>query len=345
MSDSMEIKVLGDADKAKWDEFVLAEGGTFFHRAGWRDVITKAMNHPCYYLFAEVEGRITGILPLAHVKSALFGNALVSTGFCVGGGPFARSDEAFRALNEAAQELAVELGVDHIEYRGVAMDGENWHQKSDLYANFSRDMDESEDDCLKQIPRKQRAVVRKALKNEELEVTIDEEVDDFFKLYATSVRNLGTPVFSRKLFQTLMDEFGNDCEILTIRHNGKAVSSVMSFYHGPAVMPYYTGSLADARRLGSNDLMYWKVMRRAIEKGFRVFDFGRSKTGTGPYSFKKNWGFTPEPTTHSFYLPKGDDIPEVNPNNPKYALMIKTWKKLPLPVANFLGPMIVRNIA
>lgn len=339
------IERLEDSEAAGWDAFVRAhESGSFFHLSGWQTVIERAFRQNTHFLMAKQAGNIVGILPMAHVKSRLFGNALISNGFSVGGSPLATSDAAYAALDRAAIDLLKETKAEYIEYRGPVRRHTDWACKDELYAGFSREIEAEEDANLKQIPRKQRAVVRKALKNESLDVRIDKDVDDFYALYALSVRNLGTPVFSKKLFTSFMEVFGEDCEILTITAGGVPVSSVMSFYYKDSVLPYYTGGSLEARRLGSNDLMYWHVMRRAVEKGKTIFDFGRSKKETGPYAFKKNWGFEPVPIVHEFYLPNGGDMPDVNPLNPKYRLMVETWKRLPLPVANFIGPLVVRNI-
>ena len=172
---------------------------------------------------------------------------------------------------------------------------------------------------------------------------MDEHIEDFYPLFAVSVRNLGTPVFPKRYFRNLRQAFGRDCEILTVRSHGKPISSVLSFYFRDRVMPYYTGSLPEARALGTNDLMYWQVLRRAVDRGYRIFDFGRSKVGTGPYDFKRNWGFEPQPVTHQFYLREGCELPRVNPTNPKYRALISLWQRLPLSVANAIGPYLIRG--
>jgi FemAB-related protein (PEP-CTERM system-associated) len=329
----------------KWDAFVQeCPEATFFHRAGWKTVIERAFGHRTHYLYVERGGTIVGVLPLVEVKSALFGHALISNGFSVCGGP-AVTEEAARALLDArAAELLQETGASYVEYRCPARISEGWASRDNLYANFSGPLPASEDENLKQIPRKQRAVVRKAI-GSTLTWHIDDTVERLYDLYAISVRNLGTPVFSKAYFRSLHDVFKGDCDILTVADNGRAVASVMNFYFKGQVLPFYTGSVPEARRLGANDFMYWRLMRHAAERGCHTFNFGRSKVGTGPYDFKKNWGFEPTPITHQYLLRNGTEMPNINPTNSKYALMIAVWKKLPLPIANLLGPPIVRNIA
>ena len=341
----MDIHPLGQSDSDRWDRFVHeCAGGHFFHLSGWRDVVETSFGHKTHYLQAVSNGRLVGILPLVHVKSALFSNGLISNAFCVSGGPLAETEGVAHQLADHAQALMREVGANYLEFRDTKISLDGWQTRDDLYANFENEIAPDEDSNLKQIPRKQRAVIRKSLKNEDLSYAIDENIEHFYALYAQSVRNLGTPVLSRTFFKSLLTTFGENCEILTVSRNGQPVSSVLSFYFKDKVLPYYTGSTADARRLGSNDLMYWRVMRRAAVKGYTVFDFGRSKNGTGPFAFKKNWGFEPRPMPQAFFMADGQDMPNLNPTNPKYRAFISLWQRLPLPVANLIGPHIVSRI-
>lgn len=342
---TITIKTLDAASMGAWNDYVASQpDATFFHRAEWRDVVEHSFGQATHFLYAEERDTIRGVLPLAHYKSRMFGNALISNGCCMGGGPVADDDAVYAALDHHAIRLMNTLGCRYLEYRRPVRRHADWQAKDDLYVNFERPLAVDAEENLRQIPRKQRAVLRKAKDNPELSWTIDDDVGELWSLYAVSVRNLGTPVFAKRYFAALKRAFGSDCDILTVRHRGRAVSSVISFWYRDRVMPYYTGSLPQARALGANDLMYWHLMRHAVARGYRVFDFGRSKLGTGPYSFKKNWGFEPVPSVHEFYLADGQSIPEINPMNPKYKLFVSLWKKLPLALANSVGPLIVRNI-
>ncbi len=338
------VRPLGDAaDAGRWDDFVRAHPeGTFFHLSGWRDVLRRAFGHRSHHLVAEEGGEVAGVLPLGHLKSALFGNALMSTPFCVYGGIVAASEGARQALEAEACRLAERLKVDHLEMRNRRPGNPAWKRK-DLYATFRKEIDPDPEANMQAIPRKQRAMVRKGIKAG-LESTIDPDVERLHRAYSESVRNLGTPVFPRKYFQVLADVFGEDCEVLTITQEGRLIASVMSFYFRDEVLPYYGGGTAEARAVAGNDFMYWELMRRACERGIRVFDYGRSKEGTGSYSFKKNWGFEPEPLHYEYYLVKADDVPDVNPLNPKYRLFIEAWKRLPLPISRHLGPFLARSL-
>ena len=326
------------------DDFVdIMPDGTFFHRAGWRQVIEQSFGHRSYYVFAEQDGAIVGVLPLVHLRSLVFGSRLISAPFCVYGGPLASDIGIAQALTEYSLGLMQRTEAKLIEFRTRKPGLQGSETRSDLYATFRRPIERDPEKNLKAIPRKQRAVVRKGIQNR-LKAEITQDTDRFHRIYAESVRDLGTPVFSRRYFRALMDRFRNCSEILTVLDGGKPTSAVLSFFFRNEVLPYYGGGTPRARHLGANDFMYWELMTRAADRGARLFDFGRSKIGTGSFAFKKNWGFEPEPLHYQYWLQPGREIPDHNPLNPKYRTMIAAWKRLPLPIANIIGPAIVRGI-
>lgn len=334
-----------ESDVAAWNAYIEQSAqATFFHRAEWRDVIKQSFGHNSYYLFAKHENQIVGILPLGHVSSWLFGNALISVPFCVYGGVVADNEAVQQALVNKAVDLAKHLQVDYLELRNQqTVNLAGWQQKS-LYVTFCKPISDSDDDNLKAIPRKQRAMVRKGIKAE-LTTTVEHSVENFFEAYSTSVRNLGTPVFPKKYFKVLLDIFSDETDVVTIKnHTGDLVASVLSFYFKNQVLPYYGGGTEFARQVAGNDYMYWQLMCHSVKKGKRVFDFGRSKQNTGAYNFKKNWGFIAEPLSYQYFLVKAKALPNVSPTNPKYQLFIKLWQKLPLAISQLLGPMIAKNL-
>jgi FemAB-related protein (PEP-CTERM system-associated) len=293
---------------------------------------------------AERGGTVSGVLPLTLVKTRLFGASLISNAFCVQGGPIAADAASLEALDAAAVRLMEELRVPVLEFRSAADHRSGWIVRGNLYAGFRKPIDPSVDRNMKAIPRKQRAMVRKGIQNG-LRSEIDRDAGRLHRVYGESVRNLGTPVFSKKYFELLLATFPEQSDIVTVvATDGKPVASVLNFYFRDEVLPYYGGGTADARRLAANDFMYWEVMRRGCERGCRVFDFGRSKIGTGAYDFKTYWGFEPQPLAYQFKLAPGQKIPDLNPLNPKFAFFVKLWRKLPLAVATRLGPPIVRGL-
>jgi FemAB-related protein (PEP-CTERM system-associated) len=331
-------------DAARWESFVEQCGeATFFHRVGWRSILERCFGHRTRYLVAERGRELVGILPLAEVKSLLFGHALVSLPFCAVAGIAASDDAAAAALQEAAQALGERLKVAHLELRHARARAPGWPQQ-DLYAGFRKPLAAEVQANMLAIPRKQRAMVRKGIGNG-LVGRIDDHVDAFFALYADNVHRHGTPPLPKRYFQALRDTFGKDTEVLTITDAaGKPLSSVFTFYFKDEVLPYYAGDAVEARQLAANDFKYWELMQRACERGVKVFDYGRSKRGTGPYDFKKNWGFEPSPLAYEYCLYRRDRIPENNPLNPKYRALIAVWRRLPIGVANALGPHLVKSL-
>ena len=337
------VKRMGSGDDGRWDAFVNdAPQATFFHLAAWRGILEHALGHRCHYLYVERGGVITGVLPLVEIRSRLFGHALISTPFCVYGGVVACDSDSEVRLIKAATALADQLRVDYLELRNRELRSPAWPVKG-LYVSFRKVIHQDHDENLKAIPRKQRAMVRKGI-SAGLEAHHDGSIAEFYRVYAESVRNLGTPVLSRNYYMTLQQTFGEDCEVTVVTHQGQPVAAVMSFYFRDEVHPYYGGSVACGRDLAANDFMYWAVMQRAVERGARQFDYGRSKQGSGSYHFKKHWGFEPQPLPYAYYLVRAKEIPNISPDNSKYGLFIKAWKQLPLPVSCAVGPWLARDL-
>ncbi|WP_298813412.1 FemAB family XrtA/PEP-CTERM system-associated protein [uncultured Sphingomonas sp.] len=336
------VRAAAPADRARVDAFVRAHPeATPFHLPAWGEAVAAGCGQRAHVLLAEHgDGTLAGVLPLTEMRSPLFGRALVSSGFAVDGGILGETC-AIEPLASAARELAGRLNCPSIELRGGAHPAD-WAIDEGSYLGFARDLAASDEAELLAIPRKQRAEVRKALAND-LAVEIGRDaraLADHYRVYAESVRNLGTPVFPRALFREAVARM--DADVLTVRHAGVPVASVLSLYWNGTVYPYWGGGTDAARGLRANDRMYFALMAHARARGCTRFDFGRSKVGTGAAAFKKNWGFEGRPLSYASW--SEGERREVNPLNPKYALMVRTWKKLPLPLANALGPWISRGL-
>ncbi len=343
----VEIALADENDCNAWDQFVTAAAGAeLFHLHGWGEVIQATYGYEPLYVVAKQGAEIVGIMPLIDVRSPLLGRSLISTAFSVGGGPVAASPEIETQLAAAAARIGEERSVQYVELRSSTAGLDGWVTKSGRYAGFRRSIFANHDANLKAVPRKRRAEIRKAIKLEEageLRVCLKPDVDRFYQLYARSVRDLGTPIFPKRYLQEMVRQFADRIEISTAIFKGAAVASLFSFYFGDRVMPYFIGAGPGAREARAHDFLYWSLMQRAAERGVKEFDFGRSKIDTGPYAYKKLWGFEPTPLEYQYWLVKAQSLPDVNPNNPKFAVFTKAWKKLPLPVANRVGPLLAPN--
>jgi FemAB-related protein (PEP-CTERM system-associated) len=348
---TLTLRTLADAPAgaaAAWDRFVYdTPAATFFHLSGWAGVIERSFGHGTHYVFAEQDGAIVGVLPLARMRTRLFGDLLASTPFCVYGGPVAVNDEAEAALTEHADTLRRKLGAPVLEFRRIDRADAGFLDRPPLYYTFRKRIiitGDDQKDMERNVPRKQRAEVRKGFKRG-LSSVSNSDIATLHRIYAESVRNLGSPVFPRRYFQALADAFPNAHDVTTVLHEGTPVSSVLNFHFRDQVLPYYGGGTFAARGLSANEVMYWEVMRRAgKERGATLFDFGRSKAGTGAFAYKKNFGFEPEQLHYCYRLSEGATIPDNNPNNPKYRAVIALWKRMPLWLANILGPPLVRGL-
>lgn len=322
--------------------------GTPFHRPAWLAAVEQGTGNRALALVAEADGEIAAYLPLHEVHSPIFGRLIASTGFAVGGGLLVADGEDGTALIVAAEELAIRRSCAAIELRGGPLPEhrEGWAIRHDSHCGFVLPLAADDEAQLLAVPRKQRAEVRKGLAND-LTVEIGTEARDraaHYAVYAESVRNLGTPVFPRALFDAVLDLFGVEADILTVRHEGRPVASVLSLYHGGAVMPYWGGGTHAARHLRANDRMYFDLMLHARRRGATRFDFGRSKTNSGPYAFKRNWGFEPQPLSYAAWTAPGAPRRDADPTSAKHSRSIDLWRRLPLAVANRVGPFIARGL-
>ena len=335
-------KLLPESHQA-WNDYVLGQdGGTLFHLVEWLAAIEKCYGHANESILARESDQVVGVLPLMAVRSALFGNRLTSTPYAVYGGAVGNSEQIATQLEDAAVEIARGLGVQYLELRNRDRSRDGW-AASAQYATFRKPIEADVDANMKAIPRKQRAMVRKGI-NAGLVAEFERSIDHFYPIYSESVRNLGTPVFPRRHFQCLLESFGDKADVLTVRHDQVPIASVMSFYFRDEVLPYYGGGTDQARQFKGYDYMYWELMKAACERGLKTFDYGRSKVGTGAYSFKKNWGFEPAALPYQFQLVRARELPNMSPTNPKYQYFINVWKRLPLPIANTIGPFLARSL-
>jgi FemAB-related protein (PEP-CTERM system-associated) len=338
---AVRVRPFVEADRAAWTRFVQScAGASLFHRIEWKDVMERVFHHRTHYLVAERLSGLAGVLPLAEVRSRLFGHAVVSLPFCVYGGAVGTDPSEVHALHAAARDLARDLGASHLELRNRDATELDW-PRQDLYATFRKPLGADDDANFKAMPSKRRNMIRKASRGG-LRVEIDRTV---FPLYADNVHRHGTPPLSKRYFEFLGAALGADHEILTVVDAaGRAISSAFLLYYRDEVSPYYVGDCLEARAVSANDFMYWEIIRHATARGCRIFDWSRSKRGTGSYEYKKLWGFEPSPLHYEYALLKRDSVPQNNPLNPKYRALIAVWQRLPRPVVNAIGPHVVRNL-
>lgn len=337
----VQLKDAG-SDEVGWDAYARSRpSATFFHLRGWTGTLERTFSYRDFSLIATRGAEVCGLLPLLLVPHIPFGRSLISTPFGVYGGICADDAEAGEALLARAHAIGEQLGVRYLELR--QLDPVSDLPVKNLYVTFRRPIFPTQEENMAAIPRNQRRSIRVGIANGLTSRVGDEELlDGFYHVYSHSMRNHGTPVFPKRLFASLLREFGSACRILGVFHKDRMVAGVMTFLFRDQVMPYYGGALRDAFRLAANDFMYWSLMCHGMEQGYKVFDFGRSKMGSGSYHFKRHWGFEPTPLPYQFLLIRQSTIPDLSPHNPRFAAPIRIWRRMPLGVTQWLGPKVIR---
>lgn len=335
-----------DDEQFDWDEFVdSVDEAEAYHPYEWRRVFERVFGHKCIYLMARsASGSVTGILPLVQLKSRMFGNFLVSVpcfNYC---GTLSTSERVRSELIATAWSVAKKLGASHVELRHRARVSVDLSYRADKVA-MQLVLPESSDELWKGFSSKLRAQIRRPTK----EGATSEEggielVDDFYSVFSRNMRDLGTPVFPKTLFAEMISSFPKTTRIFIVRLNGKPCAAGITYGFRDRLEIPSASSLREYNRSSVNMLLYWTVLQYAISEGYKLFDFGRSSIGAGTYKFKKQWGAEPEQLHWHYCLPPEAQMPELNPNNPKFKLATKVWQRLPLVVANTLGPHIVRNL-
>jgi len=329
----LDIRPCGEADAGAWGPYVEAHpAATVFHPLAWSRAVEEAYGHRPLHVTAWSGGRLAGVLPLFLVKSALAGRLLVSVPYATYGGILADSPEVAAAILAFAQDLCRTLGARYLELRH--------REPNDLglpeinrYDTFRKPLPERAEDVLPALPRKTRAAARNGLKalGEDSAAFGHEWLDTVYDLYSITLRRLGSPNYSRRLFHALLKEYGDGCVSLVVRDKDRPVAGVVSFVFRDEIVPYFSGSVDVGMHKDANNVMYLRLMEYAVRRGLRWFDFNRTRRDNpGPYDFKRHHGFEPSPLHYQFYLNGGGELPNLSPSNARYALAGRLWRRLPL---------------
>jgi len=353
----MEIRLFTPDIKEAWDTFVTnTEGGTCYHLSAWKDIFEKSYKHRTYYLFAaEHKGdggdKVTGILPLVLIKSAVLGTFLVSLPIFDHVGVFTRSDEIKVSLIEKAIEIAKKEKAKFIEFRqSTPIKSDNVRNSEKLFIKSHKitlllDLPSSSEELLKSFKAKLRSQIKKPLK-EGCRFVVGglDQLDKFYEVFATNMRDLGTPVNRKTLFRNILEGFPKESKIGVVLKDNRPVAAGFIIGFKEKLQIPWASSLREFNPLSPNMLLYWKILEYACEKGYRAFDFGRSSPEEGTHKFKEQWGPKAFPLYWHYWIANGRERPELNPDNPKFKAFIKIWQNLPLPIANIIGPRIIKYL-
>ena len=341
----VEVELLDVKHSRAVDRFVLAHPrGTPFHETRWLDLVRSSSDFESRTLVAWSGDEIRGVLPLALCAAPITGRRLVSVPYGVYGGILAKDATSIGALDEAAGMLARQLHVRYLETRYLG-DPATGHPSVSQYVTFRKELPDSPDDVLGMIPRKARAEVRKARNKHNLGFEEGRHLlDGFYDLYCTNKRSLGSPVFRKSHFQRLMDLYGSRALLHGMVKGDELLAAVLSITSRDVVYAYYSGAAPQAGRMGVNNAMYASLMEDSVARGFKIFDFGRSRVGSGPASFKQHMGFEATPLHYQFYFPYGGRASTITPSNPKMKVPQLILSKLPMWAARLVGPSLMRHV-
>jgi FemAB-related protein (PEP-CTERM system-associated) len=344
-SATLTVVPAGTEQRAAWDAFAAANpAATIYHDYRWRTLIESLFGHQTVYLLARDATEVRAILPLVRLKSRLFGDFMVSMPYFNYGGVASDSSGAEEAVLAEATQRAAKLGVQHIELRHRDRACLDWPSRDDKVA-MTLELPSSEDELWRGFPAKLKSQIRRPGKSGAVARQGGGElVGDFYSVFARNMRDLGTPVYPRSFFEAILAAFPAEAKVFVVDYEGKpAAAGIVLAYRDTLEIPW-ASSLREVNSVGVNMLLYWAALRDAVARGLRRFDFGRSTRDSGTYRFKQQWGAVPTTLRWHYWLAKGSALPRLTPSNPKYRAAIGLWRRLPLPVANFVGPRIVKNL-
>lgn len=339
-----EVASLDCAHEGAWARYVDAHPqATLYHSLAWRRLVQAAFGHQTHYLYAHAGGRLVGVLPLVRLRTRVFGDFLVSLPHVNYGGALADSAATAQALLDAAGARAAALGCRHVEFRDTCRRA-GWPARTEKVV-MELSLPASAEELWASFDSKLRAQIRRADK-EGIEIVRGgaELLPQFYAVFARNMRDLGTPVYGRGFFTAIFAGFSQAATLVVCRQRGRPVAAGFLLRYRERLEIPWAASVREYNRIGVNMALYWAALRFAIEQGSRVFDFGRSTVDSGTYRFKKQWGAVPRPLYWHYWLNADVAMPALTPSNPKYRHAIAAWQRLPLFVANCLGPMLAKHL-
>jgi serine/alanine adding enzyme len=329
----------------KWNEYVESNpAASIYHRVEWKNLIQNTFGHePSYYYAKNTSGKILGILPLIRIKSRLFGDFMISMPYFNYGGAIADHPSIEEKLIEVANQNAATLGIEHIEYRDdIPRKGLPSRTNK---VNMILTLPDHEDILWKQFSPKIRAQIKRPQREKPQILQGNLELlDDFYQVFSRNMRDLGTPVYGKSFFRNILETFPDQSRIVAIRLENRPVAAGFLLGQGDMLEIPWASTVKEVNRLSMNMLLYWEILRFSISKKYHYFDFGRSSVGSGTFKFKQQWGAVPKSMFWHYWLANGKEMPALNPDNPKYSIIIAAWKRLPVFITKLIGPMIVKNL-
>jgi len=343
----MQIKHLDNSNIHQWENYVNAHpDATFYHRHEWKEVMEESFGLKTYYLLAGDKNTVLGILPFVHLKSFLFGSIFCSMPFLNFGGICADNEKAEKALLSEASKIVKTSGGDYLELRHKKRSSADIPVKTNK-VSMTLKLDQDTDVLWNNFKTKHRTNIRRACKNGlKIRVGNKDLLNEFYDIISIGWRDLGTPLYQKSFFENILDVFEESIEIYLVYYEGKAIATAFNFLFRNTVDGMWTYSLKEFSKLQTNYFLYWEMIKRACEKGYKLYNLGRSTSGTGATFYKKKWNAVTRQLYWEYILNEsiGNKLPELNVDNPKYQPAINTWRKMPVWFTKIIGPYIAKNI-
>lgn len=352
--DKIVVRQVDESEILAWDAYVLSrKEASVYHYWAFRRVIEQSFGHNALYLAAyDSDDNLSGVLPLIEVESRLFGHYFSSMPFFNYGGVLANNSEIASALLDHAITLISSDGIDYVELRMAAPLNELAATTKDVWLaktqkiTMIRELPNEPEQLWKDLGTKLRAQIKKSQRFDlKIKFGHVELLDDFYRVFARNMRDLGTPVYAKSFFRHILELGGNhDVCVGVVYLKNKPVSCCFLIGHNEILEIPWASTLREANHMNANMFMYWEVLQRAVAKSYSFFDFGRSSKQANTYKFKKQWGAQPYQLYWSYWLNGSETLPDISPSNSKYELLIKIWQRMPVCLANIIGPYVVKYL-
>lgn len=344
LNQTVSVRLLSQDDKSLLNQFLASSHLLPSQTPAWQEAIETAFDHKSMWVGAfDNDQRLQGVIGITVIDSPLFGRYGVSTPFLNYGGVVSVYRDVHDAIFHFLPTILAEFRLAHIEIRSLEPD--LWPVVSTKKVGMIRELPASLDVLDSDLGAKVRAQCKKAQEwNPDIRCGGVELLPDFYRVFSENMRDLGTPVYSKRWFQAILNHPDIDAHLVVVYRHHKAISAGFLVRHGDLMEIPWASTLRSANQLNANMAMYRYILDFSVTSGCRYFDFGRSTEGAGTYQFKRQWGA--EPMQHYWYtiLPTGMSPPALNPDNPKMKLLIALWKRLPVAIANVIGPWVIKGL-
>ena len=341
----INIRDTGFNDEKSWNNYLKQNTqGNFYQRYEWKNIIESNFGHECNFMIAEQDHNVVGLFPMVYIKSNIFGKIISSMPFVNFGGLIGDSQDIVDLLLQEAETLAVKHCADYVEIRSLDSVSEQL-PTSLKKISMTLDLDPDPDTLWNNFQSKHRTNIRRVYKeNVHVEYGCLDLLDTFYHLMSQSWKGLGTPIYRKSYFESILKTFPEETLIFVAYQDNIPVATAFNGYYKGTVEGMWAGALPSSRKTQPNYVLYWEMIKHACESGHKHFHLGRSSADSGAEAFKKKWKAYSKQLYWQYILNNQETMPELNVNNPKYNLAIKAWRKLPLKLTTIIGPMLARSI-